>query len=199
MLNFTETGSNVVNIHNQRCRMTYRPLSHNERVKINEALDARNAYVGIEDVLMQSYEWTGRKEDRPAFDVFLESEKEFFDSMKNKAPNEKPYSEMTSLESMNKLNEVLGEGENVWMSSYEFYYGNPAPLNPVARKLRVMFFNSRASRLEALKHHIASGDIKDVDDAKEIKLFFERSAFKFNLIGEEKAALIRAEPTPKFL
>ena len=198
MLNSTDVSSNVISIQNQRCNMTYRPLSHNERVKINQALDARNACIGIEDVLMLSYEWTGKKEDRPAFDVFLESEKEFLESIKDKDPNEKPYSEMTSLETMQKLNEVLGEGENVWMSSYEFYYGDPTPLNPIARKMRVLFFNSRAHRLESLKHHIESGDIKDSDDAEEVKLFFEKSAFKLNLISEEKAAIIRAEPAPKF-
>ncbi len=198
MLNSTDISSNVISIQNQRCSMTYRPLSHNERVKINQALDARNACIGIEDVLMQSYEWTGKKEGRPAFDVFLESEKEILEFIDNKDPNEIPYCELTPQETMDKLNKVLGEGENVWTSYYEFYFGEQKTSNPLARKDWMRFFSSRVFRLEKLRNHIAEGEIINIDDSEEIKKLFERLAFKHNMISEAKAAVIRARPTPKF-
>lgn len=178
--------------------MTYRPLSRNEKTRINQALDARQAFIGIESILMESYEWQAKKEDRPAFEVFLESEKEYKDSINNNALFEKSFNEMTPKESMNKLNEVLGDGENVWASSYEFFYGDVTPSNPIARKEHIQFFNSRAFRSNILNFHLKAGVVIDIDDSETVKKFFEVMALEGNLIDEEKAAKIRALPAPKF-
>lgn len=200
MLNNSDVGSNVTSIHSQRCSMTYRPLSHNERVKINAALDSRGSQIEARKALMDSYEWHGKKEERPAYDIFVESEKKFQEYLKNKDPNEKKASDMTPLEFMKKLDSVCGgeSGLSGLSSFYEEFFGDPKTLSSIGRKNRMRFFSSREYRLELLRLDIAEGAVKNVDDAEEIKKLYEKSALEQNLISEEKAAVIRAMSTPGF-
>lgn len=177
--------------------MAYKPLSQSEKNRINQVLDARRACIGIESILMESCEWQAKKEDRPAFEVFLESEIEHQQSIAA-ASTQKSFDEMTPQEAAQSLNNALNAGENVWTSLYEGFYGDATSLSPIAKKQRVRFFNSRVFRLELLRHHVDSGSIAGVDDPQEIKVFFEGKALECGLIGESKASEIRALPTPAF-
>ncbi len=198
MSNNTDAENNVISIQNQRCRMAYRPLSHNERVKINYALDSRGSQIEARKALLDSYEWHGKKDDRPAFDVFLESENEFQEYLKNIDPNEKKMSDMTPEEVMQKIN-ALGEGgDDCANTKYELFFGDNQKLGKFAKKQRIKFFNSRAYRLYMLQFDLAEGRISNIDDVNEVKALYEKASLEQGLISEEKAAVIRAMPTPAF-
>jgi hypothetical protein len=180
--------------------MAYKPLDHNERVKINALLDARHSPPEARKAFMNYYEWHGKKTDTPAYNIFLDGEIELQERLKNlDLPENKP-SGMTLKEIMQKINSIGdhgGNGESA-RSKYELFFGDGENLGSFARKQRFRFFNSRAFRLYVLEFDIAQGRIADIDDVHGVKAALEKASLSQNLISEERVALIRAMPTYEF-
>lgn len=176
---------------------SYRPLCEIEFKKISNALYKKHYWMDDQqlDIQFQYFEWHGKNENRPAYDVFLYESRRSTEIVDIKDPNEKFACELSPEEVMQKLNDIA---DGTPLSKYQFFYGEHLNEKPYLIAARLRFFNSQAFRVEILTDYLETAKIININDAEEVKKACELEAFETRLITEEVAYPIRMRPIKAF-